>query len=69
MRKNCPYLELFWSAFSRIRTELGEVRSIYLYSVQIRENMDQKNSEYGYFSRSVSFMSVVKNYYNSIKVL
>ena len=23
LRKRCPYLELFWSAFSRIRTEYG----------------------------------------------
>ena len=22
-RKKCPYLELFWSAFSRMRTEYG----------------------------------------------
>ena len=25
LRKNCPYLELFWSAFSRIWTEYGEI--------------------------------------------
>ena len=24
-RKKCPYLELFWSAFSRIRTNYGEI--------------------------------------------
>ena len=23
LRKNCPYSELFWSVFSRIRTEYG----------------------------------------------
>ena len=28
LRKKCPYSELFWSAFSRIRTEYGEIRSI-----------------------------------------
>ena len=27
LRKKCPYLELFWSAFSRIRSEYGEIRS------------------------------------------
>ena len=27
LRKNCPYSELFWSAFSRIRTEYGEILS------------------------------------------
>ena len=26
--KKCPYSELFWSKFSRIRTEYGEIRSI-----------------------------------------
>ena len=43
---------LFWSAFSRIRTEYGEVRSISPYSVRMRENADQNNSGYEHFSRS-----------------
>ena len=51
--KKCPYLELFWSAFSHIRIEYGELRSIFPYSVRMRENGDQNNSEYGHFSRSV----------------
>ena len=25
LRKKCPYLKLFWSAFFRIRTEFGEI--------------------------------------------
>ena len=54
LRKKCPYLELFWSAFSRIRTECGEIRSISPYSVRMRENADQNNSGYRHFSRSVS---------------
>ena len=33
----------FWSAFSHIRTEYGEIRSISPYSVWMRENTDQKN--------------------------
>ena len=28
LRKKCPYLEFFWSVFSRIRTECGEIRSM-----------------------------------------
>ena len=32
----------FWSIFSRIRTELEEILRISPYSVQIRENTDQK---------------------------
>ena len=41
LHENCPYSELFWSAFSHIRTEYGEIRSISPYSVQMRENADQ----------------------------
>ena len=42
----------FWSIFSRIRTKCKEIRSMSLYSTRIRENTDQKNSEYGHFSRT-----------------
>ena len=52
LRENCPYLELFWPAFSRVRTEYGEIQSISPYSVRMLENTDQNNSEYGYFLRS-----------------
>ena len=34
-----------------IRTEYGVILSISLYSVLMRENTDQKNSEYGHFLR------------------
>ena len=52
LRENCPYLELFWSAFSRIRTEYGKIRSISPYSVRVRENAELNNPEYGHFLRS-----------------
>ena len=55
----CPYSELFWSVFSRIWTEYGEILRISPYSVRMRENMDQNNSEYGYFSRSVLAIIIV----------
>ena len=51
LRKKYSHLELFWSAFSRTRTE---------YSVSLRvqseweENADQNNFEYGHFSLSVN---------------
>ena len=32
----------FWSVFSRIRTEYGEIPSISPYSVRMRESTDQK---------------------------
>ena len=44
--KKCPYSELFWSAFSYIRTEYGEIRSIFPYSVRVRKNTDQNKSVY-----------------------
>ena len=47
LRKKCPYSKLFWSVFSRIWTEYGEILCISPYSVQMRENADQNNSEYG----------------------
>ena len=53
MRKKCPYSQLFWSAFSRILTEYGKIRSISPYSVRMPENTNQNNSEYGHFLRSV----------------
>ena len=52
LREKCPYSELFWPAFFRIRTEYGEILLISPYSVRMRENTDQNNSEYGHFLRS-----------------
>ena len=49
VREKCPYSEFFWPMFSRIWTEYGDISP---YSVRMRENRHQKNSEYGYFSRS-----------------
>ena len=54
LRKKCPYSEFFWPAFSQIWTEYGEILRISPYSVRMRENADQNNSEYGHFSRSDS---------------
>ena len=48
MRKKCPYSEFFWSVFFRIWTEYAKILCISPYSVQMRENMDQKNSQYGH---------------------
>ena len=60
LRKKCSYLELFWSVFSRIRTEYGKIRSISPYLVLVLENTDSNNSEYGHFSRSESLKFPVK---------
>ena len=45
LREKCTYSELIWSAFSRIRTEYGDILSIFPYSAQVREDADQNNSE------------------------
>ena len=52
LHEKCTYSELFWSTFSRIRTESGEILYISPHSVRMRENVDQNNSKYGHFSRS-----------------
>ena len=49
LHEKCPHSVLFWSVFSHIRTAYGEIFRISPYSVQIRENTDQNNSEYGHF--------------------
>ena len=51
LREKCPYLGFFWFVFSRIRTEYVSLR-VSPYSVQMREDTDQKNSKYGHFLRS-----------------
>ena len=59
--KKCPYSELFWSVFSRIRTEYRDIRRdtgrIPPYSIQIRKKADQNNSKYEQLSRSVHLTS------------
>ena len=52
MRKKCLYSELFWSTFSHIRTEYGEILRTSPYSVWMRKNAGQNNTEYGHFLRS-----------------
>ena len=40
--KNAQIPSFFWSVFSRIRTEYGEIFRISPYSVQMQENIDRK---------------------------
>ena len=53
LREKCPYSEFYWSVFSPIWTEYEEIQSISPHLVQMRENTDQKKSEYVLFLRSV----------------
>ena len=59
LREKCPYSDLFWSAFSRLRTEYGEILGISPYSVQMREKADQNNFKYGHFLRSDYLLSTI----------
>ena len=47
-----PYSEFFWSVFSHIWTEYGDLLRKSPYSVRIWGNTDQKDSEYGHFLHS-----------------
>ena len=69
LREKCPYLELFWSVFSRIRTKYGEIRNISPYSVPMRGNTEQNSSEYGHFLRSDCSNKIVSELKTSYKVL
>ena len=55
LREECPtkYRVFFWSVFSRIWTEYGDLLRKSPYSVQLCENTDQKNSEIRQVLRSV----------------
>ena len=67
LRKKYLYSEFFWPIFSRIRTKYGEIRSISPYSVQMRENTDQKNSEYGHFPRIVKKANLSTKFFKGTK--
>ena len=36
LREKCPYSEFFWSVFSHIRSEYGEILRISSYTVRMR---------------------------------
>ena len=56
LHEKCPYLEFFWSVFSRIWTEYREIQSTSQLLVQMWENTDQKNSEYGHFLHNAKYI-------------
>ena len=61
LRKECPYSEFYLACIFRIRTEYRYLLSKSLHSVQMRENADEKNSEYGHFLCSVIFLRIFQN--------
>ena len=50
--KSVPIRSFFWSVFSHIWTEYGDLRSKYPHPVRIREIWTRKNSVFGNFSHS-----------------
>ena len=69
LREKCPSSELFWSIFSRIRTEYGEILRISPYSVPMRENMYQNNSEDRDILRSDEVLKSLLSSFLSIQIL
>ena len=43
LREKCPNTDFFWSVFSCIRTEYGDLLRNSPYLVRIQKNTDQKN--------------------------
>ena len=58
--EKCSYSQLFWSVFSHIRTEYGEIFRISPYSVLMQENTEENNSEYGHFLRTARVTKTYK---------
>ena len=52
--KSVRMSEFFWSVFSDIWTEYGDLQNRSMCSVQILANIYHKSSEYGYFLRSIN---------------
>ena len=57
---NLSVFGVFWSLFPHIRTEYWDTRSISPCPVQMQENTNRKNSEYGHFSGSVHYKTVAR---------
>ena len=53
--KSVKILSFFWSAFSCIRTEYGDLLRKSSYSVRIQENTDQKDYAFGHFTQRELF--------------
>ena len=53
--KSAQIRRFFWSVFSHIRTEYGEILRTSPYSVRMREIWTRKNSAFGHFSRCAQF--------------
>ena len=59
-----------WRFFGSHIPKYGQIFGISQYSVQMRENVDQKNSEYGHFSRIAALLCIsdVRNVYECLYI-
>ena len=63
LSKKCPYWELFWSAFSCIRTEYEETIRVSPFSVRIQENAGKMlmrttpNTNNFYATRAINYQA------------
>ena len=64
LRKRCSYLELFWSAFSRIQNEYREILRIFPYALRMQKNTGHNNSKYRQFYLSERVFSKEQNFKN-----
>ena len=58
LREKHPYSEFFWSVFSRIRTEYGEIRSIQSKCGKIRTRKYSVSEHFSYSEHFPCFMKV-----------
>ena len=65
LRESVQIRSFFWSVFSPIRTEYGEIRLISPYSVRMRKIRTRKNSVFGHFSHSVISDNIKKRWFTS----
>ena len=58
LNENCSYFEFFWSVFSCIQIEYGELLCKSQNAFHIRGNTHHKNSKYGYADIDVKSLSM-----------
>ena len=67
LHKKCPYLEVFWYVFSRIRTEYGDLLYKSPYSVRMRESTDQETPNAETFHAVTDSYTIPEKNWNSVR--
>ena len=67
--EKCPYLELFWSVFSRIRTTYGGISPYSVRTGKIRTRIiPNTNSFYAVLEKETSDMNGLKGLYRNLNI-